>query len=221
VAPTIHLERDPRFQSELGVPNEDDLTVGPEGDYDVSDEAFRSELAAEADAEFGGEAELERGFAEAGRQLAEEQRRVDEGGNLPRLTNQEVAQALAPQPGPPLRYGAQTIVLDDRFSAGGQKTRFGAFLNRDEGGDYILDSGNYGVNPPEGGWSVETGYRPEGKDMAYWGRVRDNLVAIDQWMAQNNPRRSMRLQIDFEGGQMHIRNYDFPDGPPLATLPAR
>jgi hypothetical protein len=29
---------------------------------------------------------------------AEDQRRMDEGGNLPRLTNQEVAQALAPTP---------------------------------------------------------------------------------------------------------------------------
>lgn len=167
---------------------------------------------------------LDRLYPEASRQrlrdLADRER-MDEGGNLPRLTNQEVADALAPQSGPPLRYGAQTIVLDDRFSSGGQKTRFGAFLNLDMDGDYILDSGAYGVNPPAGGWSVETGYSPKGKDMAYWGRVRDNLAAIDQWMAQNHPGRGMRLKIDFEGDQMHIRNYDYPDGPPLVTLSAR
>jgi len=64
VAPTVRLERDPRFESELREPDPDDLAVGPEGDYDVQS--------------YGGD-------------------RMDEGGNLPRLTNQEVAQALAPE----------------------------------------------------------------------------------------------------------------------------
>lgn len=50
-------------------------------DADRADEQMRRELAAENDAEFGGEAELERGFAQAGRSLS----------------NQEVAAALAPQ----------------------------------------------------------------------------------------------------------------------------
>lgn len=49
-------------------------------DADRADEQMRRELAAENNAEFGGEAELEAGFARAGR-----------------LSNQEVAAALAPQ----------------------------------------------------------------------------------------------------------------------------
>jgi hypothetical protein len=82
-----------------GRENEDGYSVEAEwpsgGDdprLEASDEAFRRELAAENEAEFSGEAELEHGFAEAGRQLAG-------GGNFGtpgRLTNQEVAQALAP-----------------------------------------------------------------------------------------------------------------------------
>jgi len=97
-------------------------------------------------------------------------------------------------------------------------TRFPAELMRDTCGDYTLNVGRYGVDRPAGGWSVETGYSPLGKDLAYWQRVCDNAPAIDAWLAAHRPVQGLRLAVTFEDDTMHIRNYDWPDRAPLVVL---
>ena len=80
-------------------------------DLDAADEQMRRDLLDEANAEFGGEAELGAGFARAGEDLTVDQIRAPLREELlrraaaayphpSRLTNQEVAQALAPQGDP-------------------------------------------------------------------------------------------------------------------------
>jgi hypothetical protein len=109
--------------------------------------------------------------------------------------------------------------IDEAVTVPGLGLRYPAELTRDGFGDLLLSSGYYGLQQP-GAWSVETGFSPRGKDHPYWERVIANAAAIDRWMAEQQPLRAMRLKVDFVGCELHIRNFDWPDGPPLGVIPA-
>ena len=119
--------------------------------------------------------------------------------------------------------------IDESAIIPGLDVRYPAELTRDCIGDLLLSVGYYGFTPaarqpdgeqPPGAWSVETGFSPRGKDHTYWAQVIANAAAIDRWMAARQPLRAMRLQVDFVDGEIHIRNFDWPDGPPLGVIPA-
>ncbi len=102
----------------------------------------------------------------------------------------------------PINYGADVIVLH-------VPARFPVELRLDDCGDYTLNVGYYGIHESNpAGWSVETGFGPLGRDMAYWAQVRDHVTQIDAWLVEHRPTAYIRLSVRFVGDRVVIDDYD-------------